>query len=227
MKHRVLLVTAFCLPLVLCAQKNDTLRINKTENGGVSGLVYIRHGKNTAQYERLRDFRFSASDSLAYRHSLEYKPGEVPPAAIRRGQKLPAGLPRRWCRVYMYRGSIYAYLPAAPGLCKRTLLSDTTLTEFYTDGPYASVTDSIRNTGKNSWELSVFHSASEESKLRIHIIDKKRQIAVFEHISPDGNRFYRLMAAAERIHKLPLVIEEGTSVFRFDTPDFKHLLNNN
>lgn len=227
MKHCIFLLTAFCLTPFLHAQQNDTLLVQKNGDGQPSGFVYISGSQNSAYYERIRDFRFSSADSQAYRHSLEYKPGETAPARIRPGHKVPAALPRQWCRVYMYRGNVYAYAPADPRQYKRTLLSDTTLTEFYADGPYASVTDSLRSIGKNRWELSVFHSAKEESKLRIHIIDKKRKLAVFEHLSPDGTSFYRLMAAASHIHKLPLIVQEGTAVFRFDTPDFKGLLNNN
>lgn len=227
MKHCIFLFTVFCLIPLLHAQQNDTLLVQKNGDGQPSGFVYISGDRHSAHYEHIRDFRFSRADSQAYRHSLEYKPGEAAPARIRSGQKIPAGLPRQWCRVYMYRDAIYAYAPADTRQCKRTLLSDTTLTEFYADGPYAGVTDSLRSIGKNRWELLVFYSTKEASKLRIHIIDKKRKIAVFEHISPDGTSFYRLMAAASHIHKLPLIVQEGTAVFRFDTPDFKGLLNNN
>jgi len=201
----------------------DTVFIHREYTDDIYHAIYIDDHKESRYYDRIADFSFSKQDTLSYLESLETLKG------LKR-RSLSRALPRQWCELRAYKGKYYLYAPSDWGTNSRLIITDSTLIEFNMDGPYASRIDSTGSPGRNTWEFRLTAFDHFRTKLRIHIIDPKSQVAVFESIAEgqNGPGYYRLMVAAARVRDFPIIVnyckEAKRREFEFEKPDFQQLL---
>ncbi|MBL0913279.1 MAG: hypothetical protein IBJ09_13000 [Bacteroidia bacterium] len=201
----------------------DTVFIQREYVDDVYHAIYIDDHKDSKYYGYIADFTFSDWDSASYRESLVSLKG------IRK-RSISKTLPRQWCELRAYKGKYYLYAPSDWGNNSRLIISDTTLIEFNMDGAYASRIDSIGSPALNTWELRLTAFDNFRTKLRIHMIDAEKRLAVFESDADEytGPGYYRLMVAADHIRNFPIIVnycrEMKQLEYEFEKIDFEQLL---
>lgn len=235
-KTIILLALMLTFQLKSVAQKNglDTIFIVKEiQKGGIYHAIYIEPNKSSKYYDRINNFKL---DLNAYQELLKYLTGKQP-------AKLPKHkttiIPKKWLELHAYKNKYYVYSPSDLGYNSRLRITDTTLI-WHDMELNANVINSVQTIDQNTVEFDVTKLAFSQisgklinvkSKLRIHVIDPKNHIAVFEFITKGAPAWYELRVGADKIRNFPMIVNyckgEKQIEFMFDDVDFKKLLKMN
>lgn len=96
----------------------------------------------------------------------------------REQKHIPVSLPKRWIPLSQYKGKLILYCSIE--FNDRFHLTDSTITEFEMGGPYTRVIKEASLKG-NKYSFKLYEPYENSiSEINIHIIDKRRQIAIWE-----------------------------------------------
>ncbi|MDP2388634.1 MAG: hypothetical protein Q8M29_19840 [Bacteroidota bacterium] len=210
---------------------NDTTFILREFQGEskIYHAIYIEKSSKAKKSKWLMDFIFDKSDKEALLENLKSQKEE---AAVKKLKKHNLqGLPKNWLPVYQYHKNYYLYAPSDWGNAGKRILSDSLLINWYMDGPYPELLQSV--TKENASTFVIKYKDNEEGKedqtLVIHIIDPKIKLAVWEYPSNDGGpAYYRLYIPVAAAPNFDMVVNhcelQKQMEFKFDEIDFKKLL---
>jgi hypothetical protein len=227
-KHIILLTIIFLFQLKAFGQTkvSDTTFISRDTSGGIYRAVYIENNKKSTYYDWLTNFKFDSSDSLSYNESIKALFKESPPKFSK--TKLDSYLSRQWCGLNSYKDKFYLYAPSDWGNNSNLIITDTTIIKYFMDGPYAYIIDSFKAIDANTFEFSVHSVYRTTTKMSIHIVDWKNQIAIFDNPAEGDEYRYSLMVGSSKARQFPIIVnyckDEQQMEFNFDKPDFKKLL---
>lgn len=229
---KILLLTSMTLSLLVhqdaTGQKNnlDTTFIFKDTSDGMYHMIYIETNKNSEYYNKIANFSFDKSDSLAYLESIK-SILEIYPRKISK-QEFPSILPHFWCNLNLYKDSYYLYAPSDFGFNSNAILSDTSIIKFNMDGPYAFIIDSIKTIDQNTFDFCVRSAYSTTEIITIHVIDWVNQIAIFDNHSESEQYRYKLMVGLSNSKSFSIIVNYSKynkrGEFNFDPIDFSKLL---
>jgi len=208
------------------AQNADTIFLDKGFTSGVYHECFIDPNKSSKYYKILTNFSFRKHDSENYISELKYvkdKGDIVNKFSIK-------GISKKWCMLYTYKSKYYVYIPNDGGTFRRFQLTDSAAIGWNMDGPYPEILKSFEKLSANTYKIVAYPELvnAEAYTLIIHIIDAKRQIAVFEYILGGTlpNR-YELRVSADKVKDFPIIINKSSDAwddFNFDKPNFEELL---
>jgi hypothetical protein len=220
------IILAFHLEMSGQPTAADTLFISRDTFGGSYHAVFIENNASSIYYDWITDFSFDNSDSLSYKESLKSLQGEKPVKLNK--TKIPKSLPRQWCTLNSYKNKYYLYAPSDWGNNSNLLINDTTIIEYFMEGPYAYVIDSFKIINRNTFEFSIQCSYRTTRKMTIYMIDWEKQIAVFDNHSEYDDYRYTMMVGKARARKFPIIVNyckyEKQMEFDFGKADLKSIL---
>jgi hypothetical protein len=187
-------------------------------------VIYIENNSRSSFYNWWTDssFAFHNDDSLSYARSIKAIFRDR--SSIFRQIKINPSLPRNWCALHSYKGKLYLYSPSDWGYNENLMITDTTIIQYFMDGPYAYIIDSFRTVDKNTFELSVRSSYRTIRKFTINVIDWQNQIAIFDNHAEDNINRYSLMVGATKARRIPMIVNYSNSQkqkeFTFDRIEY-------
>ena len=211
----------------LSAQKKtaDTTFILRDTSNGVYHAVFIEKNIRSHYYQQLTNFKLDFRDSPSYKESIDdLRKNKIKISKI----KTDRALPLNWCALFDYKGKFYLYSPSDNGNNLNKMITDSTIIEFFMDGPYASAIQSFKAIDLNTFEYTIKGTYSTVEKITIHVLDWVSEVAVFDNHNSDDNYRYTLMVGADRARKFPIVVNycetQKQMEFNFDSPDFKEIM---
>lgn len=206
------------------AQTGDTLYIYKDPQRGAAQSVYFDNDSNSAFYDRISYWDFLTFDQDSYAGSLDWLAKNKQPLTL----KKPLIPYTRWVSLKQYQGRFYAYHPCDFYTHFRQSVNDSTFIDWTGEGPVASRILLEQKIAPDLYEFRLSGIYQPERKLRIHIIDPDRGIALFEEKNADNDTYYYLMIAAEKIRSVPLIVNncewQKQRELQFEQPNPEALL---
>jgi hypothetical protein len=203
--------------------KNDTTFLLKETVDGLH-IIFIDYSKDSKFYTSISDFKFGLFDSASYKISLEYLK-ENNQTLTKKAPIIPW---TNWVTLKQYKGQFYAYYPSDFLFHFSQSINDTTFIDWTGEGPNANKIIDSRKIDSKTYEFRLDGIYEKDRKLKIHIIDNKKCIAVFEQRSNGNDVQYYLMIAAEKIKSVPIIVNycrtQKQLEFEFETPDYKTML---
>jgi hypothetical protein len=186
--------------------------------------IYIEASSKSQYYSKLVDFSFTEYENLND-YNVEFK---------KRGihlQKIKSGLPAEWLPLFQYKNKYYLYIPSDWGNTMRLMLTDSLL--IYRGMELsASILNSVTQTDKYIYDLTVTDPYTGTEFVTIHIIDKKNKLAVWEFKNENKKVIrYALYVPKENAKDYDIIVNycrtDKQSEFDFQEPDFTSLLKQN
>lgn len=227
-KHVILLTILFLFQLQSFGKTkaSDTTFISRDTSDGSYHAIFVENNKESKYYDWLTNFNFDSSDYLSYNESIKAIFKDSLPKFSK--TKLNSSLPRQWCGLNSYKDKFYLYAPSDWGNNSNLIITDTTIIEYYMEGPYASIIESFKTIDANTFELSVHSAYRTTNKMSIHIIDWKNQIAIFDNHSEEDQYRYSLMVGSSKARQFPIIVnyceDQKQMEVNFDKTDFNKLL---
>ena len=139
------------------------------------------------------------------------------------------GLPKNWLPVHYYNGNYYLYAPSDWGNAGRRILSDSVFINWYMDGPYPQLLQSVSKEKASTYTIKYQREKDDLQTLVIHIIDPKINLAVWEYQRDDGKpSSYKLYVAAPSAANFNMIVNHSNyqkqMEFKFQEPDYQKLL---
>ncbi|MBS1918456.1 MAG: hypothetical protein JST87_19485 [Bacteroidetes bacterium] len=206
---------------------SDTAFILRDMSGGIYHAIYIDKNVKSEYYSWWTDksFHFHNYDSLSYAESIKSIFGNSKPVFKR--EAINSSLPKRWLELNNYKGIFYLYSPSDYGNNSNLIITDTTIIEYFMDGPYAYVVDSCKTINENTFEFAVRSAYRTTTKYTIHMLDWEKQIAVFDNHAQGESR-YTLRVGASKAKLFPMIVnychDQKQIEFTFDKINFLGLL---
>jgi len=225
-KHTLLLLF-ICLfhKLSFGQTKVDTNFISRNISRGIYQAVFIENNPSSMYYNWICDFSFDDSDSLSYQESLYSIFKDTLPKFSK--PNITEELPRHWCGLETYKNKFYLYAPSDWGNNLNLIINDSTLIEYFMDGPYAYVIERFNRVDERTFEFDVRSAYSTTNKMTIYILDKKNQLAIVDKQDNDTHEYRLLVSKTQAIH-FPIIVNyckvQKMLEFQFDTPDYLKLL---
>ncbi len=188
---------------------HDTLflrrEVDTLESGWVDyNYVYIEKDRTSKFYSWLTSFQFHEFNI----RSLESYGITGVTSSADFNENTQSGLPKNWIPLYQLNGEYYIYKPSDFGNAGRRILTDSLFIKWYMDGPMPfKIISQQQNADTHKFDLEVYDDTVE--KLRIHLIDKKRQIYWFENPDEEKPSRKRLYIPAERAYEYELIVNTG------------------
>jgi len=205
---------------------NDTLFVSRDTSHGIYRAVFLEHNTQSEYYNRLTNFTFDNYDSLSYLESITHLFDKKP--ATFRKVKLPAAFPRKWCALHTYKNNFYLYAPSDWGNNWNLMFNDSTIVQYFMDGPYAYAIDSFATVDERTFEFSVLCAYRTITSITVHILDWKKQIAIFDNHSEGDEYRYSLMVGASKAREFPILVnycqDQKQVEFKFDSTNYRELL---
>ena len=203
----------------------DTVFIQKDSLLGSSQSIFFDNNRNSKFYDKINYWEFLTFDNQSYQNSMDF----LKENKLTLTKKTPVIPQTKWVTLKQYKGTFYAYHPCDFYSHFRISINDTTFIDWTGEGPEASKILKQKKIDDKTYEFKLAGIADKDRKLKIHIIDSKNGIAVFEETNNNGDEnYYYLMVASDKIRNLPLIVncckEYKQLELRFDKPNFKELL---
>lgn len=218
------LLIVLTLPLYAQHSSQDTVFIRKDRVLGSAQSIFFASGKDAKLYDNISRFEFGLYDDESYQISTEY----FSLHNIQLKKHTPVIPITRWVTLKEYHGQFYAYYPCDFLHHFMASINDTTYIDWTGEGPVANTILSQEKINGTTYRFSLSGIYDKERTLTIHIIDKKKGIAVFEETSKGSGGKYYLMIAADKIRSVPLIVNncetQKQSELTFDEPQFDKLL---
>lgn len=200
--------------------KNAVFLSKDTVDGTVVG-IYIEPNRNSRQYQKLTIFELNGFDSLSYQNSLD----QLREKGVRLG-RIRNLLPwRQWVNLERYQGEYYAYKPCDFLVHYQWSINDTTLIDWYGEGPFACKVLWQKKLDAKTYQIRYTGELHRSAELTIRLVDPAKGVAIFRKVSNPGDTSYRLMIAADKIRSVPLMVNHcptgKRNEFSFDDLDGK------
>ena len=204
---------------------SDTSFISRNISIGIYQAVFIENHPSSIYYNWICDFSFDDSDSLSYQESMNAIFKDTLPKFSK--PNLSADLNRNWCGLETYKNNYYLYAPSDWGNNSNLLITDSTIVEYFMDGPYAYVIERFKRINETTFEFDVRSAYSTTNKITIYEIDKKYQVAIVDKQENDMHE-YKLLVNKTFARHFPIIVNycknQKMREFQFDTPDYLKLL---
>lgn len=221
----IILICSFQRELVGQAITSDTNFISRNISGGVYQAVFIENNQNSIYYNWICDFSFDDSDSLSYQESLHAIFKDTLHKFSK--PKISEELSRNWCGLETFKNNYYLYAPSDWGNNSNLLITDSTIVEYFMDGPYAYVIERFNRINETTFEFDVRSAYSTIIKMTIYFIDSKNQVAIVDKQENEMHE-YRLLVNKTHARHFPIIVNyckfQKMREFQFDTPDYLKLL---
>lgn len=207
---------------------SDTTFLLRELKGSVYHAVFIEHNKNSEGRKRLTDFTVRTEYGLST-SKQQHKATKV--------KKFDLGaLPREWLPLYQYRNKYYLYAPSDWGNTGRRVFTDSTLVQWYLDGPYPYLLTKFKKTKTNQFRISTRDPHNNQDvvikpeEIEIIMIDPRKGLAVWKYNSAGSSEVrYRLMVSKKHSSDFELVVnycksQKHTEYDGFEDIDFEALL---
>lgn len=203
----------------------DTVFIQKDSLLGTAQSIFFDNNRNSKFYDKINYWGFLTFDSQSYQNSMDF----LKENKLTLTKKTPVIPQTKWVTLKQYKGTFYAYHPCDFYSHFRISINDTTFIDWTGEGPDASKILDQKKIDDKTYEFTLTGIANKDRKLIIHIIDRKKGIAVFEETNNNADEsYYYLMVASDKIRNVPLIVnyckEYKQLELRFDEPNFKELL---
>ena len=221
----LLISWAFQQKLIGQTEISDTSFISRNISRGIYQAVFIENNPSSKYYNWICDFSFDDSDSLSYQESMNAIFKDTLPKFSK--PNLSADLNRNWCGLETYKNNYYLYAPSDWGNNSNLLITDSTIVEYFMDGPYAYVIERFKRINETTFEFDVRSAYSTTNKITIYEIDKKYQVAIVDKQENDMHE-YKLLVNKTFARHFPIIVNycknQKMREFQFDTPDYLKLL---
>lgn len=183
--------------------------------------VFIDTRKASPYYRLIENFDFAHQQSPA-RISSKFGDSLVNAVVDKRAL---SELPHNWCPLRQYHGKYFVYTREFNKLS----IKDSSVIFTGIEGPVARTLYAFKKVGVRTFRMKVARAADGIQTILIHLIDPKKQVAVFQYQNGKDHRIrYELMVGAERIRSFPIIVDYAPDVkpqvFMFEEPDFQALL---
>lgn len=217
-----LLITLSYTTYAQSAKKDTVFLLKEKRNPGYH-TVFIDINPQSKYYKAISDFSFTGDDEATYASTLKLVEGKQ---LTRFGSKI---FPRKWIKIYQYKGKFYVYHPSDFMAHYMVRLTDSSYITYEGEGPFANKIISFDEVNSSLYRFSLKGPYIGNYNLRVHIIDPEKGIAVFEESVMGRRKDYFLMVTADKVRNLPVIVNYcpvGKEVeFNFRKPDYRKLLN--
>jgi hypothetical protein len=194
---------------------------------GSKQSIFIDYDKGNKYYNRISNFSFDSFDKQIYNSSINYyKDNNI---ALTKRQV--NGIAKKWITLKQYKENFYVYHPCDFIAHYRVAINDTTFVDWTGEGPVAIKIIDFKRIDNKIFEFTLSGVYDQDHKLKIHIIDNKNGIAIFEKVLADGESIRYLMIDADKIRNLPIIVNKcevhKQSELKFGEPDYDKLLKMN
>ncbi|MDX2068128.1 MAG: hypothetical protein SFV55_06855 [Haliscomenobacter sp.] len=181
----------------------DTSFIFKNTANGVYHAIFIEQKPDSKYYDWIADLNFKQLEQKNYSTSIKSLKGKnsKPLAKYDLGD-----LPRRWCLLYRYNGQFYLYSPSDYMGNENVAITDSTYNICYSDGPLTNRIIAFAKPNAATYQFKLSGYNNTQKTIRIHMVDKKRGIAVFENPAAEPKQRYRFMVQADKAKNFPMII---------------------
>lgn len=205
--------------------KTDTTFLLKEDVDGKLHTIFIDKNKNSKFYPSISHFEFGLFDNENYKISLDYL-AKTNQTLTKRKSIIPW---TTWVTLKQYKKQFYVYHPCDFLYHFRQSINDTTFIDWTGEGPNANKIISSKKIDSKTYELQLDGIYEKTRTIKIHIIDGKLGIAVFEQKSNNNDVEYYLMIAGGKIRNVPVIVNycptQKQMEFDFEEPDYKELLS--
>lgn len=181
--------------------ERDTTFIFKDTVGGELQTIFIDYNANSKFYDLISNFNFHHFDNDSYKYSTDYFKEQK----ITLGKAKPVIPWTNWVTLKQYKGKYYAYHPCDFLFHFRQSINDSTFIDWTGEGPVANKIIEQKKINNKTYEIILTGIYRQDRKLIIHILDKKKGIAIFEEKSGNDRKVY-LMIAANKIRSVPIIV---------------------
>lgn len=208
----------------------DSTFILREIRGNNYHAIFIDTAHNSECYKELTNFHFNSYALETFQSSCQALHEKK--AVVRHFNRHQ--LPAVWLPLYQYQQQFYLYCPSDWGNNGCRIISDSMLIYYYLDGPYPFVITKMEQKGAGQYRITSKDYLNNEDVivkpeiLNIYIVDRKKQLAVFEYMDAGGEDFrYKLYVAKEQAGNFDMIVNHSNSKqmeFEFEEIDFKKLL---
>jgi hypothetical protein len=110
-----------------------------------------------------------------------------------------------WVTLKQHKGQYYAYHPCDFLFHFRQSINDTTFIDWTGEGPVANKILEQKKIDSKTYEFILTGIYDQDRILIIHILDKKKGIAIFEEKRGKDRNVY-LMIADDKIKSVPIIV---------------------
>lgn len=181
--------------------------------------------KNSDYYNKIVDHPYNDVDSLSFKENM-----------IQLKKRYSGSFPRynlenihkKWVPIYLYKGNYFVYAPSEWGFNTWVEINDSFFIKYsFDDAAVPAIIQSLKKKN-NKVTIDVVKPTLEKSTVKITIIDKKNQIAVFEYSDLTHPYRYRLMVSADNVRNFPIIVNycevQKQKELQFDTVNYNKLL---
>ena len=161
----------------------DTVFIQKDSLLGTSQSIFFDNNRNSKFYDKINYWEFLTFDNQSYQNSMDF----LKENKLTLTKKTPVIPQTKWVTLKQYKGTFYAYHPCDFYSHFRISINDTTFIDWTGEGPEASKILKQKKIDDKTYEFKLAGIADKDRKLKIHIIDSKNGIAVFEETNNNGD----------------------------------------
>jgi len=233
----VLLIFASCKPAIknkaanyetlIEGQKiNDTDIISSDTAKGERYFVYINHNRQSPVYRGALEFEPDSNEKREYKANYHQVKKRYP----HKFKSFDLGdLPRQWVPLYLHKGKYYLYAPSEWGNLDRRTITDSTIIYWPMDGPTPAPIIDVKkiNTSTVTFKMNPLYF-KRFSGVKIHIIDPKSKMAVWEMPADTSEYRYQLFVPLSNATNFDMIVsycrDHKTGEFIFDKIDYAALL---
>lgn len=186
-----------------------------SEDGLHVHAVFFDSDSASPFYRNIASFDFHEFDGQSYENSLRF--------LLERKQGLLKGKPvipiRNWVVLKKYKGIYCAYYPSDFYTHFRQSINDSTFIDWTGEGPVANKISAQRRIDSTTYEFKLTGVEIPERLLTIRIINPEKGIAIFETHRGNSDPEYRLMIDADKITRVPVLVNYGTCKYLEIVPE--------
>ncbi len=180
----------------------DTSFIFKNTANGVYHVIFIEQKPDSKYYNWIADLNFKQLEQKNYSTSIKSLKGKN----SRPMTKYDLGdLPRRWCLLFQYKGQFYLYSPSDYLFNYNIAVTDSTYVICSSDSPPPKRITAFTKPNATTYQFKLSGYNTQEN-IRIHMVDRKRGIAVFEKPLAGPKQRYWFMVQADKVKNFPMIV---------------------
>jgi hypothetical protein len=204
MKLKYILIILFIgVSFQLLAQKaiKDTIFILKDTVEGHVQTIFIDDNRESLLYEEISHFEFQHFDKISYNNSIDY----FKEHNITLTKAKPVIPLTNWVTLKQYKGQYYVYHPCDFLFHFQQSINDTTFIYWTGEGPVANKIIEQKKINSGTYKFLLTGINDHNRSLIIHILNKKKGIAIFEEKVGERRTVY-FMIAANKIRRVPIIV---------------------
>ena len=204
-------------------KKNDsTILFKEFLSDSAYHVVFIDYKKNSPYYRKLSNI--ITDKELSTQQILNIADS----SSIHLDREFNSWLLQTWYPLKKYKRNYYLYSPSDLGESPCLKLSDSLIYEFqFDEGLIKSIITNFRVESK-CIKLKYSNLIQRENELNIYIIDRDREIVVFERPNLPLQYKYSLMISERKMRLFPIIVnyclDDRTNEWNFDKIDYYSIL---